>query len=153
MNALSMIQRCGAAQSGLRFVMGIRAITLALRRIVEEGGEHNFFILRADEAKNYYVQFAASRGETTARAEAVSNLYLEPADMLSLRRSKALPALGWNPPTPGQSPNFYRDWDVRDEKTRRQMARRAMRTLVEIYGLAPTERVGLSLHLQRSDAA
>ena len=153
MNALSMIQRCGAAQSGLRFVMGIRAITLALRRIVEEGGEHNFFILRADEAKNYFVQFAASRGETTVRAEAVSNLYLEPAHMLSPRRSKALLALGWNPPTPGQSPNFYRDWDVRDEKTRRQMARRAMRTLVEIYGLAPTERVGLSLHLQRSDAA
>ena len=153
MNALSMIQRCGAAQSGLRLVRGIKAITVALRRIVEEGGEHNFFILRADEAKNYYVQFAASRGETTARAEAVSNLYLEPADMLSLRRSKALLALGWNPPTPGQSPNFYRDWDVRDEKTRRQMARRAMRTLVEIYGLAPTERVGLSLHLQRSDAA
>ena len=153
MNALSMIQRCGAAQSGLRLVRGIGAITLALRRIAEEGGGHNFFILRADEAKNYYVQFAASRGETTARAEAVSNLYLEPADMLSLRRSKALPALGWNPPTPGQSPNFYRDWDVRDEKTRRQMARRAMRTLVEIYGLAPTERVGLSLHLQRSDAA
>ena len=153
MNALSMIQRCGAAQSGLRLVRGIEAITVALRRIVEEGATHNFIILRADEAKNYYVQFAASRGETTVRAEAVSNLYLEPADMLSLRRSKALLALGWNPPTPGQSPNFYRDWDVRDEKTRRQMARRAMRTLVEIYGLAPTERVGLSLHLQRSDAA
>jgi hypothetical protein len=42
-------------------------------------------------------------------------------------------ALGWNPPTPGQSPNFYRDWDARSEKTRRQMARLAMRTLVEIY--------------------
>ena len=88
MNALSMIQRCGAAQSGLRLVRGIKAITVALRRIVEEGGEHNFFILCADEAKNYYVQFAASRGETTVRAEAVSNLYLEPTHMLSPRRSR-----------------------------------------------------------------
>ena len=147
MNALAMIQRCGAAQSGLRFIRGIEAITVALRRIVEEGAEHNFFILCADEAKNYYVQFAASRGETTARAEAVSNLYLEPADMLSLRRSKALLALGWNPPTPGQSPNFYRDWEVRDAKTRRQMARLALQTLVEIYGFAPTERVAFKLWL------
>jgi len=121
--------------------------------VAEEGGGHNFIILRADEAKNYYVQFAASRGETTVRAEAVSNLYLEPAHMLSPRRSKALLALGWNPPTPGQSPNFYRDWEVRDEQTRREMARLAIRTLVEIYGLKPTEAVGLKLHLQRSEAA
>jgi len=153
MNALSMIQRCGAAQSGLRLVRGIEAITVALRRIVEEGATHNFIILRADEAKNYYVQFAASRGETTVRAEAVSNLYLEPAHMLSPRRSKALLALGWNPPTPGQSPNFYRDWEVRDAETRREMARLALRTLIEIYGLKPTEPVGLKLHLQRSEAA
>ena len=111
------------------------------------GGGHNFIILRADEAKNYYVQFAASRGEPIVRAEAVSNLYLEPAHMLSPRQSKALLALGWNPPTPGQSPNFYRDWEVRDAKTRRQMARLALQTLVEIYGFAPTERVAFKLWL------
>ncbi len=147
MNALSMIQRCGAAQSGLRFVKGIRAIAAMLRRIVEEGGEHNFVILFADESKNYFVQFAGSRGQAIVRGEAVSNHYLEPAHMLSPRRSKALLALGWNPPTPDQSPNFYRDWDARSEKTRRQMARLAMQTLVEIYGLPPTERVGFELRL------
>jgi len=38
MNALAMIQRCGAAQSGLRFVKGIGAIAAMLRRIVEKGG-------------------------------------------------------------------------------------------------------------------
>lgn len=147
MNAFSMIQRCGAAQSDFRFVRGTKAITAALRRIVEEGGDHNFVILHADDRKNYYVQFAGSRGQTIVRGEAVSNHYLEPAHMLSPKRSRALLALGWNSPAPGEDLNFYRDWDARSEKTRRQMARLAMRTLVEIYGLAPTERVGFELWL------
>jgi len=147
MNALSMIRRCAKAQSDFRFVRGTRAITAALRRIVEEGSDHNFVILHADDSKNYYVQFAGSRGQAVVRGEAVSNHYLEPAHMLSPKRSKALLALGWNPPAPGQDMNFYRDWDARSAKTRRQMARLAMQTLVEIYGLAPTERVGFELWL------
>jgi len=147
MNALSMIRRCAKAQSDFRFVRGTRTITAALRRIVEEGGDHNFVILHADDRKNYYVQFAGSRGEAIVRGEAVSNHYLEPAHMLSPKRSKALLALGWNPPVPGEDLNFYRDWDARSEKTRRQMARLAMQTLVEIYGLAPRERVGFELWL------
>ena len=147
MNALSMIQRCGAAQSGHRPIRGIRAIATMLKRILEEGGDHNFIILDADEAKNYFVQFAGSRGEAIIRAEAVSNLYLEPAHMLDRRRSNGLLALGWTPPTPGQSPNFYRDWDARDARTRRQMARLALRTLEEIYALEPTTRVWCKLFL------
>jgi hypothetical protein len=147
MNALSMIQRCGTAQSGHRSIKGIGALATMLERLLEEGGDHNFIILHADEAKNYFVQFAGSRGEAIVRGEAVSNLYLEPAHMLDPKRSKALRALGWNPPTPGQSPNFYRDWDARDTRTRRQMARLALRTLVEIYGLEPSARVGCKLFL------
>ncbi len=147
MNALSMIRRCAEAQSDFRFVKGTKAITAALRRIVEEGGDHNFVILHADDSKNYYVQFAGSRGQAIVLGEAVSNHYLEPAHMLSPKRSKALLALGWNPPAPGKDMNFSRDWDARSEKTRRQMARLAMQTLVEIYGLPPTERVGLKLWL------
>lgn len=153
MNALSMIQRCGAAQSGLRSIKGIGAIATMLKRILEEGGDHNFIILPGDEAKNYFVQFAGSRGEAIIRGEAVSNLYLEPAHMLDPKRSKALRALGWNPPTPGQSPNFYLDWDARDARTRRQMARLAVRTLVEIYGFEPTTRVWCKLFLEDPAAA
>lgn len=113
----------------------------------EEGGDHNFITLLADERKNYFAQFAGSRGEAIVRGEAVSSLYLEPAHMLGPRRSKALLALGWSPPTPGQSPNFYRDWDARDARTRRQMARLALCTLAEIYGLEPTAPVWCSLFL------
>jgi len=115
--------------------------------LLDQGDDHNFIILHADEAKNYFVQFAGSRGEAIVRGEAVSNLYLEPVHMLDPKRSKALRALGWNPPTPGQSPNFYRDWDARDARTRRQMARLALRTLVEIYGLEPTAHVWCKLSL------
>lgn len=131
---------------------GTAAISEALGRIVEQGGSHNFVILEADERKNYFVQFAGSRGEAIVRAEAVSNLYLEPSDILSPRQTKALLAMGWHRPKPGQSPNFYRDWDARDVKTRRQMAREAMRTLVAIYGLEPGEAVRLELHLDKPDA-
>lgn len=146
MNALSMIQRSG--QSNGRSVKGTGAITTMLQRIREEGGDHNFFILHADEPKNYFVQFVGSRGEDIVRGEAVSNLYLEPAHMLGPRRSKALLALGWNPPMPGQSPNFYRDWDARKPGTRTQMARLALRTLVQIYGLEPTAPVSYELLLE-----
>ena len=147
MNALSMIRRCARAQSDFPFVRGTKPITAALRRIVEEGGNHNFVILHADDRRNYYVQFAGSRGQAIVRGEAVSNHYLEPAHMLSPKRSRALLALGWNPPAPGEDMNFYRDWDARSEKSRLQMARLAMQTLVEIYGLAPRERVGFELWL------
>ena len=53
MNALSMIWRCAKGQSDFRFVRGTTTITAALRRIVEEGGDHNFVILHADDRKNY----------------------------------------------------------------------------------------------------
>jgi hypothetical protein len=148
MNALAMIQRCGTAQSGHRSIKGTGALATMLERLLEEGGDHNFIILHADETKNYFVQFAGSRGEAIIRGEAVSNLYLEPTHMLDPKRSKALRALGWNPPTPGQSPNFYCDWDARDARTRRQMARLALRTLVEIYGLEPNARVWCKLFLE-----
>jgi hypothetical protein len=153
MNALSMIRRCAEAQSDVRFLddaRAVHAVAVALRRIVEEGGDHNFLILHADDRKNYYVQFAGSRGQAIVRGEAVSNHYLEPAHMLSPKRCKALLALGWNAPAPGEDLNFYRDWDARSKQTRREMARLAARTLVEIYGLAPTERVGFEFHLDRT---
>ncbi len=142
-----MIQRCGAGQSGRRSVTGTGAIATMLRRLLEEGGDHSFLMLHADATKNYFVHLAGSRGEATIRGEAVSNLYLAPAHILGPRRSQALRALGWRPPTPGQSPSCYRDWDASTARTRRAMARLAVRTLVEVYGLEPTAPVRCELSL------
>ena len=58
------------------------------------------------------------------------------------------PALhGVASPTPEESPNFYRDWDAKDEEDRRLIAHAAMRTLVEVYGFRPEEDLGIELYL------
>ena len=68
------------------------------------------------------MQFAASRGITTVRAEAVSNEYLEPPFTLDEPQSEALLSMGWNPPTLEEGGNFYRDWEAKNEEDRRLIA-------------------------------
>ena len=71
--------------------------------------------------------------------------------MLTKRQSEALRSLGWHPPKPEESPNFYRDWDAKDEEDRRLIAHAATRTLVEVYGFRPEAELVMELYLEGAD--
>lgn len=88
-------------------------------------GEVEYLIVSSkpcDRHTNLYVQFAG-QGRSGMRAEAVSNVYIEPPEArLSADDCAAMVRLGWEPPTnrpPEEhcptddshgSPNFFRDW-------------------------------------------
>jgi hypothetical protein len=108
-------------------------IVAALRRLTEEGGEHNFVILRADDQRNYYLQFATSCGSAVVLGEAVSNLYLQARFALTPGQIATLRRLGWRPPTKRKFPNFYRWWPVITDRDREAIADVALATLERVY--------------------
>lgn len=83
---------------------------------------------------NRYVQFA--KDVWGLRSEAVSDEFLEERMQPPAAMGDALVALGWSRPNPapGGSPNFHRDDP--DPIPARAVARRAVRSLVEVYGVA-----------------
>lgn len=125
----------------------VARIAESLRRITREGGDGNFVIFLVDEAKNYYVQFGASRGDTELRGEAVSNEYLEPEFALSERQIRQLSSLGWQY-DPHESPNFYRDWEVKNDDDRLAVAQDVMRMLTQVYGLSPDQEFTIEINLE-----
>ena len=105
-----------------------------LRRLTEEGGGHNYVILVADEAKNYFVQFGTSCGSAVIYGEAVGDRYLHPPFTLTRAQRKSLLSLGWHPPTRRKYPNFWRHWPVITAPDRSAIADVALATLKAVYG-------------------
>ena len=50
-------------------------------------------------------------------------------------------------------PNFYHDWEAQDEADRQVIAQVAMRTLVEVYGYRPEDKLGMELYLGEATAS
>lgn len=126
----------------------LERIVEALRRLTEEGDEGNFLIVHADRRGNYYVQLAGARGAPTVRAEAVSNAFLEARDALGPGQHARLLALGWQAPTPGESENYYRDFDARNDADRRRIAEALLRALTDVYAVPADRKLEIELTLE-----
>ncbi len=128
-----------------------RQIVSLLRRLVEEGGDHNFVIFESAEtggrSANYYLQFGTSCGSAVIYGEAVSNYYLERPFRLSNRQKAQLARLGWNPPRPKKSPNYYRYWQVLNDRDRDAVVVVAVATCRLVYGWRGDTPLEVSLHL------
>ena len=83
----------------------------------------------------YFIQFAQG-GLSGFLAEAVSNRFLKGAKALSPAQEQQMAVIGWMWPTPGSEtePNFSRQWPIGTPF--HEVARLAVRTLQEIYGVA-----------------
>ena len=117
----------------------------ALRRIQEEGGENNFVIFTADQERNYYIQFAIGRGQTTFLAEAVSNQFLSPEHALSNEQIARLESMGWDHQ---EGSNYCRYWEASSDEERSDIAQEVMRTFIEVYGISPNDPIETKLVLE-----
>lgn len=106
-------------------------IVSTLRQMTEVGGVHNFLILEADPAKNFFVQFATSCGGAVIHYESVSDRYLS-APLTQAQRDE-LQRLGWRRPTPQKWPNYFRLWRTLTDMDRQELADHALETLERVY--------------------
>ncbi len=115
------------------------AIVTALRRLMAyhdlEDYREKFVVIRADPARNYYVQFAADRGGLFC--EAVHNMYLEDEDKLTSDQVGELLDLGWNPPDLADQ-NLYRTFQPDGDDDLRAIAVLSIRALREVYRVPHT---------------
>jgi hypothetical protein len=114
----------------------------SLAQVLGDLDEDEFLVV-SHKTSEVFVQFAA-QGRDGMRAEAVSNDYLGERSQLSRRAIRGMLTFGWSAPThdaatedsahPNEgSPNFY--LDVKHPVAFLTLARMAVRTLREIYGL------------------
>ncbi len=125
----------------------IGRIAETLRRLAEEGGDDGFAILTADRSRNYYIQLCRTRQAGTLRAEAVGNPYLDRQHRLGPGQEARLLALGWARPSPGDSENFWREVEARDDADRRRIAQEILRTLNEVYAFPAGRPIEVELSL------
>lgn len=125
-------------------------IVSIFRRLLEEGGDHNFVIFvgakTGGRSAEYYVQFATSRGSAEIYGEAVSNHYLERSFALGRRQKAELARLGWSPPR-GKHPNYYRYWQALNDRDLGDIAAVAITTLRRVYGWRGDKFLEVKLHL------
>lgn len=116
----------------------IAALAVVLERLEED----QYLIITAKRSHRF-VQFAGL-GSFGLRIEAISNHYLDKAEMLNRRQVAALKSIGWNGPTgnsksatpkkdPDGSPNFFIDFELPVQFD--VVAQLAVRTLAEVFEL------------------
>lgn len=124
----------------------LATIVTSLRRIQEEGG-NNAVIFASGANENYYIQFAGDKGEIRLYAEAVSNECLPPDFALNENQIRRLQSMGWNHPSQGGTPNFFREWQATNDQQRLTIAHEVMRAFVEVYGATPHQPLIVDLML------
>jgi GTP pyrophosphokinase len=122
----------------LAIVSGLRRL-MAFHDLEDYAGQ--FVIVRGDDARNYFVQFAVDRGGLFC--EAVHNMYLEDEYKLTGDQVGELLALGWNPPDhPGQ--NLYRTFFPTGDADLREIASLAIQVLRDVYRVSGDQPIGIS---------
>lgn len=126
----------------------LQKILDSLRTIMEDGNDENIFLVFADRRKNYFIQFATSYGETSLFGEAVSNEYLEAPNKLTSQQMMKLAQLGWKPPNPPETLNFYREWEhIATDEDRLTIAKNVLQTLKEIYDFNSKSKLEIEVSL------
>jgi len=121
------------------------AIVSSLKRLEEYRARkeyaYQFVIVRGDDTRNYYIQFAVDEGGLFC--EAVHNMYLEDEDKLTSDQVGELLELGWDPPD-NRDQNLYRTFHPAGEEDLREIAELTRRTLEDVYRVPPGRPLGLS---------
>lgn len=105
-------------------------IVAALEHLVASQGAETFVVLKGDDYRNYYLQFAAIDGRI--HCEAVANGFLKPADRLDDEHSAILEDLGWRAPADGFV-NWHRTAEPGSEA---ELVAIVHRTFADAYQLA-----------------
>jgi hypothetical protein len=105
-------------------------IVAALQRLLASEGAGTFVVLKGDEYRNYYLQFAAIDGRI--HCEAVANAFLKAADQLDDQHTAMLENLGWHAPADGFV-NWHR---IAEPGSEAELVVLARRTLADAYQLA-----------------
>lgn len=114
-----------------------RAVLLgSIRRLLAYGAARDYtakhVILRGDERRGYYVQFAVDEGGLMC--EAVHNKYLEPEHRLSDDQVERLLELGWEEPGKDDERSFWRWFEPASDADIHEILRLAFQALYEVYG-------------------
>ena len=113
-----------------------RTIIQALRTLVGYGQREDYFakavILRADEARNYYVQFAVDEGGLFC--EVVHNKYLEPEHAFTGDDIAKLLALGFDAPD-HEDQNLFRVFQPDSEDDFEAIVRIVRTVVTDFFGL------------------
>jgi hypothetical protein len=127
-------------------VRSIERISAALERLQEAP---NVAAVRISSAeRKSYIEFKTRDGHTWA--EAVSNeVQRDPIFRLSVPQVRWMFAMGWRAPNK-QIKNFHRVFNLEGETSRLEASRIAVDTLVNVYGVRPTERLTIDTVAHRS---
>lgn len=115
----------------------IQVVASALIRMYIEGGEGNILIITGNEERNYYIQFAGSRGEPFLMCEAVGNKYLLPEHELDHPQIDRLTQMGWEQNPDDPSANLQMVCEVSNDRDRIHLGEKVLQAFNEVYGLAP----------------
>lgn len=116
-----------ALDEGDAFASALSALALAGK---------GWAILEAGEGLERYVQVFLPDDAREAHVEAVSNRHLSPSTRISATAVARARLLGWQPPSPGLTRNFWRVHALDSEGERVALGRLAARTLREVHGRA-----------------
>jgi hypothetical protein len=115
-----------------------------LLQLTREGGPGSFLVVAAGEV---YVQFAGDSGSSRLRCESISNEYLADDIKMSPEAIEELKSLGFS--LGGDKiENFSRHYEIPSEEQARELAQSTLRILAEIYGVAPTAEIEITLSLE-----
>jgi hypothetical protein len=106
-----------------------------LKKLQTEGGMGNFAIFKADEKKNYYIQFSGAKGEPSLYAEAVSNDFLQPENKISNEKSQVLLKKGWKSE---QGRNYQKIFPANTDEERKNIEEEILILFRDVYDVENT---------------
>lgn len=121
----------------------------ALIEIQQAGGRFSAAVFTMESNKQFYVQFAAFRGDSSLYGEAVDNKYLDADCELSEEQYDRLKEIGWKCTSSESNPS--RSWPANDDPDRISIVTAVMRTFTDVYGLRPGERIAAMVTLERDE--
>ncbi|MCA9107148.1 MAG: DUF4241 domain-containing protein [Planctomycetales bacterium] len=121
-------------------------VAKALREIKQAGGRFSFAIFSFPATPDYYLQFAAYRGDKTLYGEAVGNANLPPEHALSSSKIEMLQAIGWQIRSNDSNPSKF--WDAVDDTALLRIVDAALRTFADVYEIPTEEKIHVEIGLE-----
>ena len=103
-------------------------ITEALKQVLNQGGDNNFFVVQLDA--NFYIQVAGTKGSPKVILEAVSNEFLPKNKQLTKTQHDRLIQLGWELP---KDSNYTMDISIRTSEEIAKTVELIQLTASEVY--------------------
>lgn len=120
------------------------ALHNSLKRLIEEGGKHNFLIINLRE--NYYIQVAGEFYSSHLLLETVSNHYLPSDKQLNPVLQKKIIDLGWE--APKGNGNYSRRVSINSVEEYNSCVEFIQKTATEIFDVDVIENSMIELNLE-----